>query len=136
MAEENKKQNIVIYTDPKGNVELMADVEKETIWATQAQIANLFDTTPQNITIHLQNIYDEKELKKNSTCKEFLQVRKEGARAVQRAIEYYNLDAIIAVGYRVNSKKPPSFVSGRRRYCATIFSKAWRSMPIGYSACP
>ena len=103
------KNKILIYTDKKGNVELKADVEKETIWATQAQIAELFETVSQNITIHLGNIYKEGELNKKSTCKDFLQVQTEGNRPVKRSVAFYNLDAIIAVGYRVNSKKATQF---------------------------
>ena len=72
---KEKGNQIIIYTDKKGNVEFRADVEKETIWATQAQIATLFDTTPQNITLHLKNIYKDKELNEQSTCKKFLQVQ-------------------------------------------------------------
>lgn len=110
MKDEIKSENkIIIYTDKNGNVELKADVEKETIWATQAQIAKLFETVPQNITFHLKNIYKENELNKDSTCKESLQVQKEGNRSVERLFEFYNLDAIIAVGYRVNSKKATQF---------------------------
>lgn len=100
---------LIMYTSAKGVVELRADTDKETIWATQAQIADLFETTPQNITLHLKNIYNEKELIKNSTCKDFLQVQTEGNRSVKRSVEFYNLDAVIAVGYRVNSKKATQF---------------------------
>lgn len=107
--EKLEQQNIVIYQDSKGNVELKADVEKETIWGSQAQIAGLFETTPQNITLHLKAIYGEKELDKSATCKKSLQVQMEGKRSVERLTELYNLDAIIAVGYRVNSKKATQF---------------------------
>ena len=105
----DKKNNIVIYQAKNGKVELRADIEKDTIWATQAQIAKLFETTPQNITIHLKSIYKDGELYKTSTCKDFLQVQSEGKRSVRRYIEFYNLNAIIAVGYRVNSKKATQF---------------------------
>jgi hypothetical protein len=86
-----------------------ADIEKDTIWASQAQIAELFERTSQNITIHLKSIYKEGELDKVSTCKDFLQVQNEGGRSVKRSIDFYNLDVIIAVGYRVNSKKATQF---------------------------
>jgi len=105
----NINNSIVIYQAKDGKVELRADIEKDTIWATQAQIGQLFETTPQNITIHLKSIYKDAELDKISTCKEFLQVQSEGKRSVKRRIEYYNLDAIIAIGYRVNSKKATQF---------------------------
>jgi prophage maintenance system killer protein len=105
----NADNKLVLYTDKHGNVELRADVQRDTIWATQAQIARVFETTVQNIIIHLGNIFKEGELAKVATCKDFLQVQKEGNRAVKRSIEYYNLDAIIAVGYRVNSKQATKF---------------------------
>ncbi len=106
---KNEDGKLVIYTSASGAVELRADTDSETIWATQAQIAELFETTVQNIILHLKNIYNEKELEKKATCKEFLQVQIEGSRSVKRSIEFYNLDAIIAVGYRVNSKKATQF---------------------------
>lgn len=93
----------VIYQAKSGAIELRGDFTKETLWATQAQIAHLFDVTPQNITLHLGSIFNEKELDKKATCKDFLQVQKEGAREVTRTVSMYNLDAIIAVGYRINS---------------------------------
>lgn len=100
---------IVIYEDKQGKVELRADIEKDTIWATQAQVAQLFETTIPNINIHLTNIYKEGELDKNRTIKESLIVQKEGGRDVKRPVELYNLDVIIAIGYRVNSKKATQF---------------------------
>ena len=78
-------------------------LEEESVWLTQAQMAELFQTTPQNITIHIRSIYKEGELEYSSTCKEHLQVRKEGNRTVQRKQKFYNLDVIISVGYRVKS---------------------------------
>lgn len=104
-----KQQNIVIYKDSKGNVELKADVGKETIWATQAQIAELFDVNSQAITKHLKNIYKEGELSQKATCSILEQVQIEGNRSVKRLTEFYNLDTIIAIGYRVNSKKATQF---------------------------
>ncbi len=84
-------------------------MSQETIWATQAQIGSLFDVTPQNITLHINNIYKDKELSKFSTCKESLQVQIEGKRKVERAVLFYNLDMIISVGYRINSKVATEF---------------------------
>ena len=100
---ELMKNKIVIYQAKNGAIELKEDVSAETLWATQAQIAQIFDTTPQNITIHLKNIFKDNELLQSSTCKESLQVQKEGRRTVQRKQKFYNLDAIISVGYRINS---------------------------------
>ncbi len=103
------KDNIVIYQAQDGKVELRADIEKDTIWAAEAQIAELFATTQQNVNLHLKNIYLEGELDKRATHKESLYVQKEGTRGIKRQISSYNLDAIIAVGYRVNSKKATQF---------------------------
>ena len=106
MKDNNK---IVIYQNEKGIIELRADIEKDTIWATEIQIAELFATTQQNTNLHLKNIFKEGELNKKATHKESLLVRKEGGRNVERQIDLYNLDAIIAVGYRVNSKMATQF---------------------------
>src|SRR5262249_8009343 len=78
-------------------------------WLSQALIAELFQTTPQNITLHLKALYEDGEIEEAATCKEFLQVRLEGARAVGRAVKHYNLDAILAVGYRVRSPRGTQF---------------------------
>ena len=98
-----RNKQLVIYQTPSGAIELRGDFGKETIWATQAQIAGIFDVTPQNITIHLRNIFKDDELDDKSTCKESLQVQKEGAREIKRKVKLYNLDVIIAVGYRISS---------------------------------
>jgi len=87
------------------SVELEVLLQDENIWLTQAQMAQLFETTPQNITLHIGNVYKEAELEQNPTCKDFLQVRQEGKRTVQRVISFYNLDVIISVGYRVKSQQ-------------------------------
>ncbi len=100
MKKENK---IVIYQTKTGAIELHADTDTETFWATQAQMAQIFNTTPQNITLHLKNIFKENELSQNATCKESLQVQTEGERTVQRKQKFYNLDAVISVGYRISS---------------------------------
>ena len=84
-------------------------MEDETVWLTQAQMAELFQTTPQNITIHIRSIYKEHELEKLSTCKDYLQVRIEGKRKIQRVQKFYNLDVIISVGYRVKSIRGTQF---------------------------
>ena len=100
---ENK---IVLYKDKHGNVELRADTRNDTLWATQEQIAQIFDTTIPNINIHLKNIYKEGELREKTTIKESLIVLKDGR---QYLTKFYNLDAIIAVGYRVNSRRATRF---------------------------
>lgn len=103
------KGNIIIYKDENGTVKANALFANETIWLTQKGMSELFDITPQNITIHIKNIYKDKELSQDSTCKDFLQVQTEGKRQISRNMNYYNLDMIIAVGYRVNSKKATAF---------------------------
>jgi hypothetical protein len=103
MSKLTKQQELVIFKGAKGQVKLKGDFRNETIWATQAEIANVFGVTPQNITLHIRNIYKESELVQNATCKESLQVQKEGNRDVTRRVSYYNLDVMIAVGYRINS---------------------------------
>ena len=101
------EKGIEIYKIAKG--EVVFNIEEETIWATQAQIAKLFDVAPQNITYHLNRIFREGELSEKRTCKDSLQVQKEGSRSITRKVKMYNLDAIISVGYRVNSKKATNF---------------------------
>ena len=101
--------NFILYSTPNGDVNLQVLLENETIWLTQKAMGILFDTTPQNITIHLKNIYESGELSEAATCKEFLQVQLEGGREVARKQKMYNLDAIISVGYRVSSAKATQF---------------------------
>jgi hypothetical protein len=106
---KGNKSNIVIYEDKNGQVELRADIEKDTIWATQVQIATLFDVDVRTINEHLMNIFKTAELDENSAIRKFRIVQNEGGRKVKRDTNFYNLDAIIAVGYRVNSKKATQF---------------------------
>ena len=104
-----ERGEILLY-DNGGEKEFVSVVfQDETFWLTQNGMAELVDCTPENIIQHLKNIYAEEELLPEATAKKFLVVRKEGARNVRREIEHYNLDAIIAVGYRVNSKKATRF---------------------------
>lgn len=110
MEKENlPKGEIVIYTSADGKISLDTKLENETIWLTQDMMAKLFETTPQNITMHIKNIYDDGELEQNSTCKDFLQVRNEGKRTVSRRLTHYNLDMILSVGYRIKSKTAVQF---------------------------
>ena len=102
----NIKEQIVLYADKSGKVELRADTEKDTLWAKQEQIGQLFHVSSQNITMHLKNIFKSGELKKNSVCKESLHTGKDGK---QYLTKFYNLDAILTVGYRVNSRKATQF---------------------------
>jgi hypothetical protein len=95
---------IIIYEDPHVSSPVQVTLEGETVWLTQAQMATLFQVKPQNITMHLKNIFSGGELQEEATCKDFLQVQTEGSRQVERTRKLYNLDAIMSVGYRVNSK--------------------------------
>lgn len=99
--------DVVVYNN--GELELKISVNEETIWLNQVQIAELFETSTDNISLHLKNIYKEKELTENSTVEDFSVVRQEGGRSVKRNIKHYNLDAIISVGYRVSSLKATKF---------------------------
>lgn len=94
---------LLIYQTEDGRLKVEARLENETLWLTQQQMAGLFGTTPENVLMHLKNIYNEGELEQNSTAKDFLVVRQEGTRQVKRALKHYNLDAILSVGYRVKS---------------------------------
>lgn len=96
--------DIVIYQDEEGVATLEVTLQDETLWLSQKQLAELFGVTKQNISLHIQNIFEEGELNPNSTVKNFLTVQQEGSRRVKREIEHYNLDMIISVGYRVKSK--------------------------------
>ena len=101
--------NIVFYQTENADVVVNVVYKDETFWLSQKAMAALFDVNTQAITKHLSNIYEEQELVKDSTCSILEQVQKEGKRNVKRSVEFYNLDAIIAVGYRVNSKKATKF---------------------------
>ena len=99
---------LIIYSNQIG-VQVDIRFEDDTLWASQKQIAAIFNTTPQNITLHLKKLYSEQEIDIQATCKEYLQVQNEGQRSVKRKQLFYNLDAIISVGYRVNSKQGTQF---------------------------
>ena len=104
--EENK---IVIYQTEDGQTQIDVRLENETMWLTQAQMVELFQTTKQNVSLHLNNLYKEGELEKEGTVKEYLTVQQEGKRTVSRTVKYYDLDVIISVGYRVKSKRGTAF---------------------------
>lgn len=105
----SKELQFLIYNTPEENVSVNAIIKHETIWLTQKAMAELFDCTTDNISFHLKNIYADGELNENSTTEEFSVVQQEGTRKVKRKIKFYNLDAIISVGYRVNSRKATHF---------------------------
>lgn len=103
------QHEIILYQMDDTNVCINVVFEDETFWLSQRGMAELFDVNSQAITKHLANIYEEEELQKEATCSKKEQVQNEGSRLVKRKIDFYNLDAIIAVGYRVNSKKATRF---------------------------
>ena len=103
---ENK---IIIYQTQDGQTKIDVRLENETVWLTQNQMAELFQTTKQTVSLHIKNIFEEGELSENSTVKDYLTVQQEGNRKVSRNISYYNLDVIISVGYRVKSLRGTQF---------------------------
>lgn len=105
--DKSSKSDMIIYSD--GELELSVSVNEETLWLTQKQISQLFEVTVPNINMHIKSIYKEEELFENRTIQKYLIVQKEGKREVKREVEHYNLDVVISVGYRVNSKKATTF---------------------------
>ena len=105
----NENNQIIIYQTEDGQTQVDVRMEDDTVWLTQAQMAELFKSSRTNIVEHIQHIYDEEELDEISTCRKFRQVRQEGKRMVTREMPMYNLDMIISVGYRVNSKRGVKF---------------------------
>jgi death-on-curing family protein len=108
MKKHTQKQ-LMIYQSKSGQIEFRGDFEHETIWGNQKQIAEVFDVNIRTINEHLKNIYKTGELIEKATIRKFRTVQKEGKRSIERDINYYNLDAIISVGYRVNSKQATQF---------------------------
>ena len=104
-----ENNEIVLFESRDGAVTLPVSIREETVWLTRMQMADLFGVTPQNITIHLKKVYSAGELDKASTSKDFLLVQTEGGRQITRSVNGYNLDAIISVGYRVNSVRATQF---------------------------
>jgi hypothetical protein len=100
---------IIIYQSEEGKTKIEVRLENDNVWLTQKMMAELFQTTPQNITIHLKNIFEEGELQEDATCKDFLQVQTEGSRKVERKQKFYNLDVVISVGYRIKSRIATKF---------------------------
>ena len=100
-----QQDKIVIYQTEDGQTQIDVRLENETVWLTQAQMAELFETDRTSIVRHINNIYKVEELDRESTCAKIAQVQIEGKRTVKRNIPYFNLDMIISVGYRVNSKR-------------------------------
>ena len=108
-TEDGQTNQIIIYQTEDGQTQVDVRLENETVWLTQAQMVELFQTTKQNVSLHVGNVFKEGELEQEATVKEYLTVQKEGERNVSRKVKYYNLDVIISVGYRVKSKRGTAF---------------------------
>ena len=115
----NENNQIIIYQTEDGQTQVDVRMENETVWLTQAQMAELFQTDRTSIVRHINNIYKVEELERESTCAKFAQVQMEGHRTVTRQIPYFNLDMIISVGYRVNAKRGVQF----RRWASKILKE-------------
>lgn len=105
----DKQDSLIFYKSEDGNIQLNVKLEKDTVWLTQSQMSNLFGVDRTVIVRHIRNIYKSAELYEDATCAKNAQVQEEGGRTVRRTIPYYNLDMIISVGYRVNSKNATQF---------------------------
>jgi hypothetical protein len=122
--EQQPGSEIILYQTEDGQTRVECRFEDGTVWLTQAQIAGLFQTTPQNVTLHLKAIYEEGELVEGATCKDYLQVRQEGARKVSRQLRHYRLEAILSVGYRVQGPAAHSSGNGPRPRWKSICARA------------
>ena len=109
MSEENNNSGIIIYNLEDGKTKINVKLENNTVWPSQAMLADLYQTSSQNITMHIKSIYEDGELEEISTCKDYLQVRHEAKREVERQVKHYNLEMIIAIGYRVRSHRGVHF---------------------------
>ena len=110
---------LILYTTEDGRSQIKLQADLGTVWLTQLDMAELFDATKQNISLHLKNIFHDGELDPAATVKESLTVQTEGSRKVQRTVTHYNLDAILAVGYRVRSPRGVQF----RRWASTVLKE-------------
>ncbi|MHB1412583.1 MAG: RhuM family protein [Thermoleophilia bacterium] len=106
---EKPANEIILYQSPDGEINIEVRLERETVWLTQRQMADLFDTSTDNVGLHLKNIFNEGELAESTTTEDYSVVQSEGGRQVRRQLKHYNLDAIISVGYRVSSKRGTQF---------------------------
>ena len=125
-----EKNNIVIYQLEDGKTKIDVKLDGETVWLSQQQMAELYDTTKQNISLHIKNIFDEEELDEDSTVKEFLTVHQEGNRSVERKVKYYNLDMIISLGYRIKSKIATNFRKWATLSCFSFYNSRWQNLYV------
>lgn len=121
----NAQLSIVIYQDADKPVEVRLDSKRDTVWLSQRQMAEVFDTSTDNISLHLKNIYGDGELDESATTEESSVVRQEGQRQVTRKIRHYNLDTIISVGYRVNSRRAVQFRQWATRILREHLTRGW-----------
>ena len=117
--EMNETGKVLIYQNEKGDTKIDVYFSDETVWMTQKSISELYQTTPQNITLHIKNIYKDGELEEKATCKSYLQVQKEGSRDVKREQKFYSFDMILAIGYRVRSNVGIHF----RRWASRVLTE-------------
>jgi hypothetical protein len=134
---------LLLYQTQDGRTRVECRFEDDTLWLSQALMAELFQTTPQNIVSHLKNLYEDGEIREAATCKDYLQVRFEGDRQVRRSVKHYNLDAILAVGYRVRSPRGTQFrqwaTERLREYLVkgfTMDDERLRNPPVAGSGVP
>jgi prophage maintenance system killer protein len=121
----NNQASLVIYQHGNHPVEVRLDAARETVWLSQGQMAEIFDTSTDNISLHLKNVYADAELDETATAEESSVVRQEGNRRVKRRIRHYNLDAIISVGYRVNSRRAVQFRQWATRVLREHLTQGW-----------
>lgn len=119
MSNNTSKGELILYQTEDGLTQVTLKEIDGNVWLTQAELAELFATSPQNVTLHVKGIYEDGELGEEATCKDFLQVRTEGLRQVERRLKHYNLDMILAVGFRVRSPRGTQF----RRWAAASLSE-------------
>lgn len=124
MSDESQSP-IIIYEDANQAVEVRLDANLQTVWLTQRQLADIFDTSTDNVSLHLKNIYADGELDENATTEDSSVVRQEGQRQVRRQVRHYNLDAIISVGYRVNSRRAVQFRQWATRILRDHLTQGW-----------
>lgn len=121
----NNQNPMIIYQEADKPVEVRLDTERDTVWLSQRQMADIFDTSTDNIGLHLKNIFSDGELDEQATTEKSSVVRQEGQRQVSRQIQHYNLDAIISVGYRVNSRRAVQFRQWATRVLREHLTRGW-----------
>ena len=127
------KGEIILYTTEDGQTSIQLRAQEETVWLTRTEIAELFQITPQNVTLHIRDIYASQEANIESTSKNHLLVQNEGARSVQRSVKLYNLNVILAIGYRVRSHRGTQFRKWATNHLQEYLIKGFAKPLIRYS---